>query len=296
MLLFFRKSQGKTFRTDDETKKTGARRRPRFEKKSQAFPQFVSLSRVSGLIDGARPPNAGGDHASRVRPAQIVQQNVVVGFDRDGLGRAGVRVRHQQNGFFRRVDFAVDRVEPVDHGFQLRRQSEIIHRRRESDQIGVDDVVAHEIEIVVEHAIAVHAATVARDAGVDVFERGIETQDGMSRCRRAFGERIRQSRRISVSARTARQNQDFHRFRAFFRRREGFGFDDARDGGDRARRQRFFQKFATFYKAFLTVWNIRRPKRVPAIRWTVPFPALRSRCGKTTNRLSRRASVSCSPE
>ena len=72
------------------------------------------------MQDRAGGPDARSDDLPRIRPSQILQQHVIMGLDRHRLRSGGIGVGHQQNGLFRHMDLAIDRIETVDDRFELR--------------------------------------------------------------------------------------------------------------------------------------------------------------------------------
>lgn len=92
-----------------------------------------------------------------------------------GFFRSCISVCHQQGRpFLASLDLPVERIEAVYHGFELRRESEVIHWRGEYHHIGGHKVRTKLPEIVVEYTLTVHSATVAGDAGRNLVLGAIE--------------------------------------------------------------------------------------------------------------------------
>ena len=155
------------------------------------------------MINRTNGPDAGNDNLSRVGPAEIVQQNVIMHFNRFGFRGGGVGISHQQSRFFGAMDLAVNGVETVNNAFKLGGKSEVIHRCGKDNHIGIDDVGADKFKIVFENARAVHAAGITGNAGVNLFESGIEAKDFMAGGFGAFNEVVGQGVGIAVWARTS---------------------------------------------------------------------------------------------
>ena len=79
-----------------------------------------------------------------------------------GFFRSCISVCHQQGRpFLASLELPVERIEAVYHGFELRRESEVIHWRGEYHHIGGHKVRTKQPKIVVEYTLTVHSATVA---------------------------------------------------------------------------------------------------------------------------------------
>ena len=130
---------------------------------------------------------------------------------RFGFLRSCISVCHQQGRpFLASLDLPVERIEAVYHGFELRRESEVIHWRGEYHHIGGHKVRTKLPEIVVEYTLTVHSATVAGDAGRNLALGAIEMVHLVSGFFRTLDELSGQMIGIPVPARTSCQYYYFH--------------------------------------------------------------------------------------
>ena len=199
--------------------------------------------------------------------------------DRAFLLSGVVRIRHHQHRLLRNVNPPVDRIETVDHRLDLCRDAEIVHRRRKSHQVRIDNMFSDEFKIILEYAWAVHAAAVAADAGMHLFERRIEPDDFVSGLLRSFDEVFRQCVGIAVFPGAARDDQYFHFAVSYssvgilHRCRGQQGAAEKRGSGGRRRyRQRCFEKFASVH----IVTSFSFPGSAvsgPAVPVSGPWPA-----------------------
>lgn len=128
-----------------------------------------------------------------------------------GFFRSCISVCHQQGRpFLASLDLPVERIEAVYHGFELRRESEVIHWRGEYHHIGGHKVRTKLPEIVVEYTLTVHSATVAGDAGRNLALGAIEMVHLVSGFFRTLDELSGQMIGIPVPARTSCQYYYFH--------------------------------------------------------------------------------------
>ena len=119
-----------------------------------------------------------------------------------GFFRSCISVCHQQGRpFLASLDLPVERIEAVYHGFELRRESEVIHWRGEYHHIGGHKVRTKLPEIVVEYTLTVHSATVAGDAGRNLALGAIEMVHLVSGFFRTLDELSGQMIGIPVPAR-----------------------------------------------------------------------------------------------
>lgn len=123
-----------------------------------------------------------------------------------GFFRSCISVCHQQGRpFLASLELPVERIEAVYHGFELRRESEVIHWRGEYHHIGGHKVRTKQPKIVVEYTLTVHSATVAGDAGRNLVLGAIEMVHLVSGFFRTLDELSGQMIGIPVPARTSCQ-------------------------------------------------------------------------------------------
>ena len=109
-----------------------------------------------------------------------------------------------------RVQAPGQRVEAVDDGLELRREAEVVHRRGEGDDVGLHQLLAQLLEVVLEDARAVHVAGVARAARADLGLRRVEAEDLVTGGLGALDEARGQGVGVAVFAGAPRQDDDFH--------------------------------------------------------------------------------------
>ena len=128
-----------------------------------------------------------------------------------GFFRSCISVCHQQGRpFLASLDLPVERIEAVYHGFELRRESEVIHWRGEYHHVGSHEMRTQFLEIVTEYTLPVHAATVAGDARRDLALGAIETVHLVSGFFCSLDELPDQMVGIPVPTRTSCQYYYFH--------------------------------------------------------------------------------------
>lgn len=128
-----------------------------------------------------------------------------------GFFRSCISVCHQQGRpFLASLELPVERIEAVYHGFELRRESEVIHWRGEYHHIGGHKVRTKQPKIVVEYTLTVHSATVAGDAERNLVLGAIEMVHLVSGFFRTLDELSGQMIGIPVPARTSCQYYYFH--------------------------------------------------------------------------------------
>lgn len=112
---------------------------------------------------------------------------------RFGFFQGGIGVCYQQGRpFLASLDLSVERIEAVYHGFELRGESEVIHRRGKDKHVGSHEVRTQFLEIVIEYALTVHTTTVAGDVGRDLASGAVEAVHLVSRCVWAKFEQCRE--------------------------------------------------------------------------------------------------------
>ena len=104
-------------------------------------------------------PDAGSDDSPGIRPAEIFQEYVVVRLDRESLACRRVCIGHQKDSLFRMMNLSVDGIKTVYYEFQLCRKAKVVHRRSEDHAIGIDDMLADKLEVIIEYAGADRKST-----------------------------------------------------------------------------------------------------------------------------------------
>ena len=177
---------------------------------SEGVAKIISFLGEVCRVDGAGGPASGGDDAPGVGPAVVIQEHLVVVLEDAAFADVGVGVGHQQDAAFGGVQAAGQRVEAVDDGLELRREAEVVHRRGEGDHVGLHQLLAQSLEVVLDDAGAVHAAGVARAAGADLGLRRVEAEDVVASGLGALDEAGGEGVGVAVFAGAARQDKDLH--------------------------------------------------------------------------------------
>ena len=120
--------------------------------------QFICQPWILSAVDGACRPDTRGDDPARVRPAQIFQQHLVMRQDGACLPSRRIGIGHQKHGFLGNMNAAVNGVETVNDGLELRGKTELVPGRGEGHQISGDNMFSNELKIVLKDARSVHAA------------------------------------------------------------------------------------------------------------------------------------------
>ena len=81
-------------------------------------------------------------------PVEVLAERADMGLGCVGGGECGVGVGEQEIDVFVAVDFFVNGIKAVNDGFELRRESIIIDWRGKDDDVGIENVLSHEGEIV----------------------------------------------------------------------------------------------------------------------------------------------------